>query len=159
MTGLCRKIKEEEKYRTVKIENEDSYVCMTGVCFIDLVDFANNGKEQLLIAHQNKNRECEYEIWSWENGQTYLITGWMDDVMEYGYCGYSGNIFGLVYEPTMDMEADEVEMYRVNGKVVSESDYDEAYEKWFADVTEYNLSYDCDSVLELMDEVKEKLNS
>lgn len=44
------------------MENEDSYACMTGVCFIDLVDFANNGNEQLLIAHQNENRECEYEI-------------------------------------------------------------------------------------------------
>lgn len=185
--AYVEKIKEEEKkYGTVKVENEDSYACMSGVCFIDLVDFANNGNEQLLIAHQNENRECEYEIWSWENGQmvllntgdlfsmdggvrevmyshangqTYLITGWMDDVIEYGYCGYSGDTFGLVYETTMDMEADEAEMYRVNGKVVSESDYDEADEKWFADVTEYNLSYDCDSILELMEEVKDKLNS
>lgn len=44
-------------------------------------------------------------------------------------------------------------------KKLAEYMHDEAYEKWFADVTEYNLSYDCDSVLELMDEVKEKLNS
>lgn len=185
--AYAEKIKEEEeKYGAVKVQNQDSYACMTGVCFVDLVDFADNGKEQLVIAHQNIERECSYEIWSWEEGQmvlmetgdlfnsdggvhevmyshskgkTYLVTGEMSDLVDYAYHGYSGDGFGWVFEMSMDMLADEDEKYYVNGQVVSEDVYDEAYDSWFVDVTSYNLSYECDKVLELMDEVKAKLNS
>lgn len=185
--AYAEKIKEEEeKYGAVKVQNQDSYACMTGVCFVDLVDFADNGKEQLVIAHQNIERECSYEIWSWEEGQmvlmetgdlfnsdggvhevmynhskgkTYLVTGEMSDLVDYAYHGYSGDGFGWVFEMSMDMLADEDEKYYVNGQVVSEDVYDEAYDSWFVDVTSYNLSYECDKVLELMGEVKAKLNS
>ena len=186
--AYAEKIKEEEKkYGSVKIEN-DSYACMTGVCFIDLVDFAGNGEEQLLLVHQNSNRECGYEIWSWENGQmvlletddlfttdggvrtvmyrkkegkTYLVTGGMDDFAEYYFHGYSGGSFGKAYEIVHgeELNGDEWnEFYTVNGQNVSESTYDDAYTEWLADTTEYNLSYDCDQVLQLMANVKERLN-
>lgn len=186
--AYAEKIKEEEKkYGSVKVED-----CMTGVCFIDLVDFAGNGEEQLLIVHQklhqNNNRECGYEIWSWENGQmvlletddlfttdggvrtvmyskkggkTYLVTGGMDDFAEYYFHGYSGSSFGKAYEIVRDEElnGDEWnEFYTVNGQNVSESTYDDAYTEWLANTTEYNLSYDCDQVLQLMENVKERLN-
>lgn len=161
---------------------------MTGICFIDLVDFAGNGEEQLLLVHQNSNRECGYEIWSWENGQmvlletddlfatdggvrtviyskkegkTYLVIGAMDDFEEYYFHGYSGSSFGKAYEIVRDEElnGDEWnEFYTVNGQNVSESTYDDAYSEWLANTTEYNLSYDCDQVLQLMENVKERLN-
>lgn len=186
--AYAEKIKEEEKkYGSVKIEN-DSYACMTGICFIDLVDFAGHGEEQLLLVHQNSNRECGYEIWSWENGQmvlletddlfatdggvrtviyskkegkTYLVTGAMDDFEEYYFHGYSGSSFGKAYEIVRDEElnGDEWnEFYTVNGQNVSESTYDDAYTEWLANTTEYNLSYDCAQVLQLMENVKERLN-
>lgn len=50
------------------------------------------------------------------------------------------------------------EFYTVNGQNVSESTYDDAYSEWLANTTEYNLSYDCDQVLQLMENVKERLN-
>ena len=186
--AYAEKIKEEEKkYGSVKVED-----CMTGVCFIDLVDFAGNGEEQLLIVHQklhqNNNRECGYEIWSWENGQmvlletddlfttdggvrtvmyskkggkTYLVTGGMDDFAEYYFHGYSGSSFGKAYEIVHgeELNGDEWnEFYTVNGQNASESAYDDAYTEWLANMTEYNLSYDCDQVLQLMANVKERLN-
>ena len=104
----------------------DSLYTMTGVCFISLIDFDNNGAEELVLVHKNTDSDHKYTINVWEyqnnqaelihsgdicqggdvgslgiefteyNGQTYLISGFMGGVINIQYYGFADGEFKTV---------------------------------------------------------------
>ena len=184
-----QKVKEyENKYGTAQIKSPSNYVSyMTGLCFIKLVDFAQNGQEQLLLVYRNSVGDYKYEVWDWDNqlsmldygepitidagqeliyltqyeGKTYLVTGEIDDVDQFYYHGFNGSTFGQVRQEitrTHYLSGYNVYYtYEINGKTVSENTYYSEHEKWFKNLTEYNLSYDCNQIIKDNQAVKAKL--
>jgi len=179
-----QKVKEyENKYGTAQIKSwlGDSH-CMTGLCFIKLVDFAQNGQEQLLLAYRTSAGDYKFEVWDWNNqlkmlasgelfsmdggqksiyltqygGKTYLVTGGMDDDEEFYYYGFNGSTFGQVRQKIKRVGSYSIS-YKINGKTVSENTYYSENNKWFGNATEYSLNYDCNQIIKDNRAVKAKL--
>lgn len=77
----------ELKYGKAKLrEEEEGYSYMTGLCFMKLVDFSQNGEELFLVYETESKSDGNilpdyiFEIWGWKNGGIILLD--------------SGNLFG-----------------------------------------------------------------
>lgn len=91
-------------------------------------------------------------------GKTYLVTGWMDSPGYYYYHGYSDDEFGVVKEVIWEIDENGNRVCSIDGDFVSEDMLENEQEKWFSNVVEYNLNYDCDIVLKQDEETKQKLS-
>lgn len=182
----------ESKYGTVTVTKlNDRNSRMTGLCFLKLIDFDHNGKEELLLVYQKYEQMGSelfpvytYEIWGYlekgavlldsgepfgtdggvkhvylaeYEGQTYLVTGSCDDFGYYYYHGYLNDTFGIVREVIWDVISGGERSCSINGASVSSEVLDAEQNKWLANLVEYNLNYDCDIVLEQINETKRKL--
>lgn len=75
----------ESKYGLAQKHTESEwFTFMTGLCFMRLIDFSNNGQEDLMLVYQSNPEsvletfysEYKYEIWGFEEGKlTMLETG------------------------------------------------------------------------------------
>lgn len=91
------------------------------------------------------------------DGKTYLVTGGKDSFGYYYYHGYANGKFGVVRETTWDINNNgEYECY-IDKKPVSYDVLQNEEEKWFTNVVEYNLNFDCDMVLKQNEETKQAL--
>lgn len=192
--AYIEKIEEYElEYGVGKVIKESEWFsAMTGLCFMKLVDFTQNGKEELLLVYQtHKSLEhlyggYKFEIWGFQNGnmfimdsgelfqtdggcvhvylaevdeKKYLVTGTMDNFGYFYYHGYSNGKIEVEREVIWDDNKNPEFDCFINGESVSLDQIIEEQEKWFGNVVDYTLTYECDKVLKQNEETKQVLFS
>lgn len=187
------KVQEYESTYGVGSANKESEYSsyMTGLCFIKLVDFLQDGQEELLLVYQTMTdseyemyRSYHFEIWNYENGEMvlldsgepfgtdggvyhvyltkvnnkiYLITGGTDSFGYYYYHGYSNNNFGIVKKIIWE-EGDNGYICSIDGKSVTYDTLEAEQKKWFDPAIEYDLSLDCNKILDQNKQTKNFLS-
>lgn len=87
----------------------------------------------------------------------YLVTGGADSFGYYYYHGYLDGKFGVVREAIWEEGENGEQVCSINGIPVSYDVFEQEEQLWFGNVSEYNLSYDCDKVLGQIAETKKQL--
>ena len=160
----AEKVREyEERYGEAEVRDDGSSgQYMTGLCFAKLVDFAGDGKKELLVVYSDGSQEgipqnYTTEVWEVTEGQLFMLYSgeicfsdgafeyvelWTGSEKSYLCAGGFGNEwygfdengqFTLVREATMRMSQPGVSIYEINGKEVSYEEFSQNGAEWTAD--------------------------
>ena len=164
---------------------------MMGLCFAKLVDFAGDGQKELLVVYADDWQESipenyTAEVWTVTDGQLVMLHSgevcvtdggfeylelWTGSENAYLCSGGFGNEwygfdengqFTLVREATMRMSQSGGLIYEINGKEVSQEEFEQNGAEWTDgyELDEYQLSNnpDSDKIFSEIEETKKELN-
>lgn len=182
----------EEQYGEAEVRDDDSDIrYMMGLCFAKLVDFAGDGQKELLVVYADDWQESipenyTAEVWTVTDGQLVMLHSgevcvtdggfeylelWTGSENAYLCSGGFGNEwygfdengqFTLVREATMRMSQSGGLIYEINGKEVSQEEFEQNGAEWTDgyELDEYQLSNnpDSDKIFSEIEETKKELN-
>ncbi|MBO6046607.1 MAG: YARHG domain-containing protein [Erysipelotrichaceae bacterium] len=162
------------------VEVYSGFYQIKGLSFMKLVDFQNDGEEELLLAYLQDEETSTYlfEIFGYVNhgvkllgsgslfstdgnvqtvrlcthkDKTYLITGSEDSFFDYSFLTISNN--KMTIKKTIKGEMDE-EKAKIDGEDVSYDEAEEALREWTANEQDYVLNYECDLIISQNDSTR-----
>lgn len=149
-------VKYEKQYGKAKKDKESSYL-LKGLCCANLVDFNQDGIEELMLAYGKENEysmEYRYEVWAYcdgemvqagegtpvgydgnthevmisdFNGQKYLVSGGGDQSMQYQFYRFDGRSMKKDIEFQSVFDGGETTNYYIDGTEASEEEYDRTF--------------------------------